>query len=172
MAANYLGNAQMSNLRPILTYRMTLPKMWSNKLIVGRLFLQESNRKQMEYMCTSGLPQYQSWQSWHQAGLGPIPPCLDLNLEYYQVQVIPIDMRTMIGVSGLFYKILPHIMRTDKYRRSDFGIHWDANIPGTAGCIGFRDVKEWGNFQMRMMRIQEEGHKTVPLVVEYLQPSL
>lgn len=156
----------------ILTFRMTLPKIWINKLILGRLYWQEKDKKQVEYVCTSGLPQYQYWESWRLSGHGPLPPCLDLNVEYYQVQVIPMDMRTIVGVSGLFYKILPHTMRTNRYRRSDFGIHWDANIPGTAGCIGFKDARDWGSFQMRMMRIQEEGHKTVPLVVEYLQPTL
>lgn len=162
----------MAELSVILTFRMTLPKVWINKLILGRLYWQEKDKRQIEYVCTSGLPQYQYWESWKMAAHGPMPPCSDLNVENYQVQIIPIDMRTIVGVSGLFYKVLPHIMRTDEYRRSDFGIHWDANIPGTSGCIGFKDARDWGSFKMRMMQLQEKGYKVVPLRVEYPQPIL
>lgn len=159
----------MNAQRPLLTYQMTLPQHKIMSLIEGRLYLQEFARQQGEYICTSGLPGVQFWTSWGIVSRGPIPPNFVTRLDYYQVQTKPINMRTTIGISGDFYPILPQVMRIQDKRRSGFGIHWDANVPGTAGCLGFRDVQDWSNFKVRMSQLENEAHVAIPLIVMYKQ---
>ncbi len=51
------------------------------------------------------------------------------------------------GIAGKFYKINPHLVKVKGTTRGDFGIHFDANVPGTAGCIGIEDPQQWAGFQ-------------------------
>ncbi|WP_227873402.1 hypothetical protein [Aphanothece sacrum] len=51
--------------------------------------------------------------------------------------------------------------------RGDFGIHFDANIPGTAGCLGIVDNANWQQFQRLMATYQRAGLRTIPLIVAY-----
>ena len=71
------------------------------------------------------------------------------------------------GVEGNFYQILPFEVKTDKGGvRGDFGIHKDANAPGSLGCIVMSD-KRFKGFEGKMKELSAEGIKDVPLFVSY-----
>jgi hypothetical protein len=68
------------------------------------------------------------------------------------------------GVEGNFYKINPHEVKTDKGGvRGDFGIHLDANVPGSMGCI-VMDRKNFDGFEKRMKSL---SLNELPLSVIY-----
>jgi hypothetical protein len=68
---------------------------------------------------------------------------------------------------GNFYKINPHLVKVNGNTRGDFGIHFDANVPGTAGCLGIPNPKEWLKLQKLMAVYQRAGLETIPLIVAY-----
>jgi hypothetical protein len=47
------------------------------------------------------------------------------------------------------------------------GIHFDANVPGTSGCIGLKNWEGWQGFLLRMAKIAALGIKSVSLTVKY-----
>ena len=47
------------------------------------------------------------------------------------------------------------------------GIHWDANVPGTSGCIGLINWEGWEGFCRRMRDIAALRVEFVPLKVQY-----
>ena len=71
------------------------------------------------------------------------------------------------GVEGNFYKINPYLVRTDKGgERGDFGIHKDANVVGSAGCIVMTEDR-FKSFEKRMQELYNQGIKEIPLTVIY-----
>jgi hypothetical protein len=65
-------------------------------------------------------------------------------LAKYEVDTQPLDLTHQAGVRGNFFRILPFEVLTNKgTKRGDFGIHLDANAPGSLGCI----VMDWHNFK-------------------------
>ena len=71
------------------------------------------------------------------------------------------------GVEGLFFHITPDPVGSGVSIRSELGIHYDANVPGTSGCIGLINWEGWDGFSRRMAIIASLGIKSVPLKVEY-----
>jgi hypothetical protein len=51
--------------------------------------------------------------------------------------------------------------------RAELGIHFDANVPGTSGCIGIINPVGWEGFCRRMAKIASLKIETLPLKVEY-----
>jgi hypothetical protein len=47
------------------------------------------------------------------------------------------------GVEGNFYKINPHMVTVNGVQRGDFGVHFDANAPGSSGCVVLRTAVGW-----------------------------
>jgi hypothetical protein len=71
------------------------------------------------------------------------------------------------GIEGNFYHILPNSVNIHGISRGEFGIHFDANVPGSAGCIVLRSKQEWEGFQRLMSHYKEVGLETVPLSILY-----
>lgn len=72
------------------------------------------------------------------------------------------------GIEGLFFHITPDAVgSTDRTRRGELGIHFDANFPGTAGCIGLPNREGWSKFCSRLLKIVAHGVETLPLTVQY-----
>lgn len=147
-----------------LRFRMDLKE--SSTLLMGTLELikPDGNR---HFVATSGLtgcqaPRCQSWR-----GRGPIPAVRNVGLPHYTVSTKPFDERNVVGVEGNFYYIEPATVLIDGVWRSEFGIHRDANAPGSAGCIVLRQAAEWTAFQEHMRDLKRAGHDIVPLHVEY-----
>ena len=106
-------------------------------------------------------------ESFHERG-GYLPPEYRVpSLANWEVETSPIDLRKHKGVAGNFYKILPFEIVTDKGgKRGDFGIHLDANAPGSLGCIVL-DKKRFADFESWMRTIRKDKIKQVPLFVRY-----
>ena len=115
---------------------------------------------------TSSVATKQGKESFHRWG-GLLPPDYRGKGKLrYHVKTTPVWL-PIKGVDGNFYPITPHSIVTDRGgKRSDFGIHLDANVPGSLGCIvmcgnRFRD------FESQMSQLKDEGYDRLPLFVTY-----
>ncbi len=106
-------------------------------------------------------------ESFHQWG-GVIPPEYRVpDLKNWQVLTKPIYMPQVKGVEGNFYKINPHNVVTDKGgKRGDFGIHRDANAPGSLGCIVMTGDR-FKDFENALASLRKQGVDELPLFVSY-----
>lgn len=121
-----------------------------------------------QWVCTSSHVNGQKQGAQHVKG-GLLPPTYHCkNLTQYQVQTIPLDLTHNAGVRGDFYKITPHeVVTVQGTKRGDFGVHLDANEPGSLGCV----VMDWHNFkdfgaQMQQLR-KLESLQQIPLHAFY-----
>lgn len=138
-----------------------------SQLIEGRLLLVDNETIKDVYIATSGQPNYQSPESISMLGRGPLPSTIDLSGEGYKVITTPIPMPNLTGVNGNFYKINPHFVQIKNVQRGDFGIHFDANVPGSAGCVVIRNRAAWANFENEMKKLANSGVKEISLLVSY-----
>ena len=137
-------------------------------LIEGRLIAYDNIKCKVDqqYIATSGCQNNQRWDSQDDRGRGPIPRNDQVKLDHYTVRTKPIYLPQR-GIEGNFYKIDPHLVNIWGKTRGDFGIHFDANAPGSAGCVVIRNKPAWEAFQQMMKNYELAGLKTVPLIVEY-----
>lgn len=154
-------------MKPLLVFHQRLQA--SNQLIEGRLLLidVETCVLQNTYIATSGLPNYQSSRALSTKGRGPIPSNIDIADRSYSVVTSPLFMPNVKGVEGNFYKINPHLVVIDGVQRGDFGVHFDANFPGSSGCVVIRTPNGWEAFEKDMKVLVDAGVKQVPLLVSY-----
>lgn len=134
----------------------------------GRLSLNSLERGVLDiWKATSSVASKQYAESFHERG-GLIPPCYRCeNLKKYTIETTPIPLPHIKGVEGNFYKINPHFVKTDKGgHRSDFGIHLDANVPGSLGCI-VMSKKRFKNYESVMKKLRKKGIKQIPLFCQY-----
>lgn len=150
--------------QPLLLYHQELRA--TSQLIEGRLLLIDSDEITNTYIACSGQPSHQSSGSVATRGRGPIPSSLDVT-EKYTVATLPISLPNVQGVSGNFYKINPHFVKINGVQRGDFGIHFDANVPGSAGCVVIRNRDAWAHFQEEMKSLAKLDIKQIPLLVSY-----
>ena len=117
------------------------------------------------WKATSSVASKQYPESFHERG-GIIPPCYRCkNLDKYIVDTKPIALPHIKGVGGNFYKINPHFVLTDKGgQRSDFGIHLDANVPGSMGCI-VMTKNRFDEFEKEIEKLRSKGIQNIPLFV-------
>jgi hypothetical protein len=141
----------------------------SHSLIEGRLILVNTKLNKIidEYRATSGSPGNQSPDKVSARGKGPIPKCSDVGIDFYTVATSPLNLQSVKGVEGAFFKIDPHEVIIQGARRGDFGIHFDANAPGSAGCIVLITQVGWTAFQKEMKKLSDEGIKQLSLLVSY-----
>lgn len=149
----------------ILLYHQQLEQ--TSKLIEGRLLIVEDNVIKATYVATSGQPSHQTIQALSSRGRGAIPPNLDIAHKNYIVLTAPISLPNVPGVNGNFYKINPHFVLINGVQRGDFGIHFDANVPGSAGCVVIRNKSAWDDFEGQMKKYAKDGIKELPLLVSY-----
>lgn len=134
----------------------------------GRLCLRHIEKGTLEiWKATSSTTVRQYSESFHYRK-GLIPPEYRVpGLKSWQVNTKPIDLSQNKGVKGNFYKINPHEVKTDKGGvRSDFGIHKDANVPGSLGCIVLTDER-FRDFEKEMSQLSKQGVDSLPLFVTY-----
>lgn len=134
----------------------------------GKLYLRTKD-KYLKFHATSGLSGYQRLIDCSKGSHGAIPPCELVNISTYSVSTKPIAMPKLRGIEGNFYQILPYLnkvkMSHGVYTRGDFGIHQDAGILGTAGCIGVTKGMHWRAFQMEMQSLLVQGISSINLFV-------
>jgi hypothetical protein len=138
----------------------TMPLRKSQTLITGSLTLTYPDGQVIEYLATSGLPDYQRPGNEWIRGKGPIPG------GQYQIPTEPYFLETR-GVEGLFFHITPDPVGSGDRIRSELGIHYDANVPGTSGCIGIINWQGWERFCRRLRSIAAQRIESIPLKVEY-----
>jgi hypothetical protein len=142
----------------------------SNNLLTGKLSVMDGATEKSSYTVTSGLPSFQKKEDQSFRNHGPIPSCLKVGLSGYSVRTTPFDETDVLGIEGNFYYIEPDPVTVDGITRGEFGIHFDANVPGSAGCVAFRIEAEWINFQKFMKEYKSQGFQTIALIVEYNKP--
>jgi hypothetical protein len=111
------------------------------------------------WIASSGQPGYQSRSAQRVRGKGIIPP-----YHGYRVDSAAVELPGVKGVEGSFYPILPYRVGD----RGDFGIHFDANVPGSAGCIVIKNWKPWQEFRGWMLA---QGGSEIPLAISYVDPK-
>lgn len=143
----------------------------SKSLLEGRLALVDLQSSQVLnlYSAASGLPQYQTVEALAVRGKGSIPPSNMIIPKKYSVSTRAIALLSVKGVEGNFYQISPDAVNILDYERGDFGVHRDANVPGTAGCIGITTESGWVGFERDMERLSKNGCTSLPLIVFYLK---
>jgi hypothetical protein len=140
------------------------------KLQQGRLMLRDIVKNEVRgiWTATSSIPGRQGVEGFHQKG-GLIPPAYRLvgGVKGWLVDPKPINLKATKGVEGNFYRILPYAVTTDKGgQRGDFGIHLDANAPGSLGCI-VMNKKQFTEFEAQMSDLRSQKVELVDLVVVY-----
>jgi hypothetical protein len=142
----------------------------SSSLLWGKLDLIQLDDFQVmdRWIATSGTVGNQSQSSQGARGRGVIPRQDQVSLSKYKVDTVPINLPSVKGVEGTFYRITPYMVKLKSgIERGDFGIHFDANVPGSAGCIVIRNRPAYKAFEVLMAKIAAEGVKQVPLLIEY-----
>jgi hypothetical protein len=141
----------------------------TSELIEGRLLLLDSEIATIvnTYISTSGLPNNQRFDCLPSRGRGPIPQNNVIGVDHYTVGTTPIYMPNIRGVEGNFYKIDPHEVTVEGVTRGDFGVHFDANVPGSSGCVVIRTSVGWLGFENDMKSLVKKGVKEIPLLVSY-----
>lgn len=143
-----------------LLYSMDLRT--SNSLIWGNLqLIYPDGSKPIDYVATSGCAQWQQPGDEWARGKGPIPQGFN-----YWIPTTPYWLPTR-GIEGYFFHIQPDPISSSGNSRSELGIHFDANVPGSAGCIVLKNPSGWQRFCDRMEAIAKSGIKSIPLSVEY-----
>ena len=107
-------------------------------------------------------------ENFHKRG-GFLPPTYRTkNVKKYEVETKPLNLKHVKGCEGNFYKITPFKVETDQGgTRSDFGIHLDANKPGSLGCI-VMDLYRFQDFEKTITLLRHKGNiKSIPLFNQY-----
>jgi hypothetical protein len=141
----------------------------TTELIEGRLLLIDSEPISITntYIATSGLPNNQRFDCLALPGRGAIPQNSLVEIDCYWVETKPIYMPQVRGVEGNFYKIEPHTVTINGVERGDFGVHFDANVPGSSGCVVLRTTIGWQAFEKDMRLLLTNGITEIPLLVSY-----
>jgi hypothetical protein len=155
-----------------LRYRMNLSTSPQNSLIMGELQVFQDNDAQPQKVLpvTSGIPPYQHLLSEDLVGKGPIPACKTVGIDGYFINTTPLDRSQKVGIEGNFYWIdKPERVTINGVGRSEFGLHFDGNVPGSAGCIVFPNRTDWAWFENFMKDYNKQGFSHIGLIVEYNQ---
>ena len=114
-------------------------------------------------MATSGLPRFQSFGGWKTPRRGIIPP-----YHKFELSTNRLWLPNVKGVEGSFYAIAPFMVKVVGVQRGDLGVHFDANVPGTAGCIAIKQQDHWDTFRKCMAEYNALRIKSIPLEVKYI----
>ncbi len=134
----------------------------TNQLIYGNLALIYPDGLVIDYVATSGCAGFQGKDDQWIRARGPIP-----QRDNYFIPTKPYYLPTK-GIEGNFYHIQPDPVRSSAgVVRGEFGIHFDANVPGSAGCIVLKNRSGWRAFEERMISIHKLQVKTIPLKIQY-----
>jgi hypothetical protein len=138
----------------------TMPLGKSQNLITGSLKLVYPDGQTIDYLATSGLPDWQRPGDQWARGKGPIPE------GNYEIPTEPYFVESR-GVEGLFFHVTPDPVGSGDRIRSELGVHFDANVPGTSGCVGLINWEGWEGFCRRMRNIASLRIEKLPLTVKY-----
>ena len=158
-------NSIGDQIRLIFGFDIPVPP-GSRALASAKLILVNGNSK-VAFAATSGVVGYQSLDAAWIRGKGRIPTCEQANINCYRVATKAINMPNVKGVQGNFYPIIPYTVLVAGNKRGDFGIHFDANVPGSAGCIVIRQRDHWQIFEKSMKALWDKDIIAVDLYVQH-----
>ena len=135
----------------------------ADELLYGNLQLIYPDKHKIDYVATSGCTGWQQSEDQWARARGPIPSGFN-----FEIPTIPYWLETK-GIEGWFFHITPDpvVSSQSSVVRGEFGIHYDANVPGSAGCIVLKNKLVWEWFCDRMKAIAKSGVKKIPLQVVY-----
>lgn len=153
---------------PRLEFNMKLADTTSWDMIEGTLLIKKDiDNAGIKLRVTSGLAGYQSKGSWRIKRRGCIPPSEQIIPQRWHVSTQRLWMPNVVGVEGSFYAIAPFEINLLGVTRGDFGIHFDANVPGSSGCIVIRQQDHWDLFRNEMSAFRLDNIQQVALFVGY-----
>lgn len=157
------------NSKPSLEFYLALPPGGNQLLQMGCLLLKENDKSAgIKLSATSGCRGNQYAGSWKLKGRGPLPPSVAISPKIYNVSTQRLWLPNTIGVEGSFYAITPFsVPIAGGMHRGDFGVHFDANVPGSAGCIVIPIQDHWNTFRETLQKWRTASHQQVPLTVVY-----
>lgn len=135
----------------------------SNSLLWGNLKLVYPDGREVDYVATSGATGWQSRDDLWIRAKGAIPNGFE-----YRIPTTPYYLPTR-GIEGMFFHITPDPVKSPNGRvtRGEFGIHFDANSPGSSGCVVLKNRSGFEAFCDRMRQIAQTGVKAIPLEIVY-----
>lgn len=128
--------------------------------IEGWLRLYNHGQLEHSWVATSGQPGYQHPGAYNTRMLGIAPPAKGM-----RVNLNPYHLPNVRGVEGDFYAMVPYYV--PGYRRGDLGLHFDASVWGSSGCIVLRRYAEWVHFCSIVDNIYKDGIKEIPIACDY-----
>lgn len=153
---------------PCLEFHLSLPDESIPFLVEGYLLLKnQPETAGIKLLATSGCKGHQFNHSWVLKGRGMLPPSSAIAPLKYTVSTQRLWLPQVKGVEGSFYAIAPFQVRTGGVTRGDFGVHFDANVPGSAGCCVIRSQSHWDTFRASMEGFRKQGYQQIPLTVIY-----
>lgn len=152
---------------PYFKFEMKLPPASVPYLLEGELRLIEKNVVKEKYVSTSGCARCQFINSDAMVGRGQIPACRSVNLTAYEVGTRRLWMPETKGIEGSAYQLYPVGVNVRGINRAGFMIHFDANAPGSAGCIVLRRQGEWDRFRAVMAAFEKAGKQRIDVIVAY-----
>lgn len=141
------------------TFRMTLSK--TSRLIEGKLLFYRGGKSLLEVTASSGAPNFQYLGAESVRGRGMIPQS-----STWQINTAGYWLNTR-GIEGMFYHITPDPFRGKGFVRSELGLHRDANVPGSAGCIVVRDSRIFNESVVPFLADLSRIQRHVQLSVNY-----
>lgn len=156
-----------------LRFRMNLSEFQTPEFLLGTLSVMKDGAESDHFLVSSGIPgfQYQGAEALRKRG--PIPRCRFAGVSNYQVWTEPTYQPGTIGVEGTFYNIDPATVLVkdgfsgNSITRSEFGIHFDHNVPGSAGCIVFQRKLEYERYERLMTELRGLKTPRLNLDVDY-----
>ena len=138
---------------------------FSKELSKGRLSINSLSKGTIEvFVATSSQADQMQPESFHTKG-GLIPPQYRCGILFWQVNLIAIEISKR--AKSNFYQILPYAVVTDAGTvRGDFGIHSDADVLGSFGCITLPCFL-FPAFEVAVRKLVDKGIREVPLFVQY-----
>jgi hypothetical protein len=129
----------------------------SNQLIDGSLTFFEDGQEKFKVDATSGIAGHQYAGAHTVPRKGCLPPS-----DNWKISTSGYYLKTK-GVEGMFYHITPD----PQFGRSELGLHRDANVPGSAGCIVVRDSKIFNDKVVPFVNSLKDKQSQIPLSVVY-----
>jgi len=137
----------------------SLKRERSTSLIEGDLVFSRGSQVILKVKATSGLAGHQYAGAERIRAKGCIPPGTN-----WKISTDGYALSTT-GVEGMFYHITP-----DPHPgtgRSEFGLHRDASVPGSAGCIVVCNTSDFNNKVQPLLDGLKNTQRTIPLSVIY-----
>lgn len=151
----------MSYTAPLIIFKQRSEPLGSQTLAEGSLECFSTDGSGLILPATSGAPGFQSNANYWTVGKGPLPPGVN-----YSVKMEP-EPKEARGIEGDFFRVHPVKMTNGATERAGFGIHRDANAPGSAGCIVILGRLHFARFTVWALTQLELGFPLVKLEARY-----